>query len=108
MRVTLSLEEPVADQFGQHFGAAEDHAERVLQVVSDGAENFVLEVVGALQSQPLRRQPAVGMHQRARALRDALLQLAVGVLKLLIEDYVVERDRQAAAEYLDQRPVGVG
>ena len=97
-----------ADQFGQHFGAAEDHAERILQVVGDGAENFVLEAVGALQPQPLRRQPAVGLHQRAGALGDAVLELGVGLVQLLVENDVVERDRQPAAENLDQRAVGVG
>ena len=106
--VTLSLEEPVADQFGQHFGAAEDDAERILQIVGDGAENFVLEAVGALQPQPLRRQPAVGLHQRAGALGDAVLELGVGLVQLLIEDDIVERDRKPAAENLDQRAVGLG
>jgi hypothetical protein len=99
----LSLEE-----LGQHFGAAEDHAERVFQVVGDGAENFILEAVGALQSQPLRRQPAIGLHQRAGALRDAVLELGVGLIELLIENDIVERDRQPAAEDFHQRPVGVG
>ena len=97
-----------ADQFGQHFGAAEDHAERILQVVGDGAENLVLEAVGALQPQPLRRQPAVGLHQRAGALRDAVFELGIGLVELLIENDVVERDRKPAAENLDQRAVGFG
>ncbi len=106
--VTLSLEAAGADQFGQHFGAAEDHAERILQIVGDGAENFVLEAVGALQPQPLRRQPAVGLHQRAGALGDAVLELGVGLVQLLVENDVVEGDRQPAAENLDQRAVGIG
>ena len=105
--MTLSFEAPVADQFGQHLGAAEDHAERILQIVGDGAENFVLEAVGALQPQPLRRQPAVGLHQRAGALGDAVLELGVGLVQLLIEDHIVEGDRQPAAEDLDQRAVGL-
>ena len=95
-----------ADQFGQHFGTAEDHAERILQVVSDGAENFVLESIGALKPQPLRRKAAIGQHQRARALRDAVLQLRVGFVQLLIEDHVVEGDRQPAAEDFHQRAIG--
>ena len=105
--VTLLLGGAGGDQFGQHFGAAEDHAQRILQVVGDGAENFVLEAVGALQPQPLRRQPAVGLHQRAGALGDAVLELGVGLVQLLIEDDVVERDREPAAENLDQRAVGL-
>ena len=95
------------DQFGQHFGAAEDDAQRILQVVGDGAENFVLEAVGALQPQPLRRQPAIGLHQRAGALGDAVLELGIGLLELLVKDDVVERDRKPAAEDLDQRAVGL-
>ena len=92
----------------QHFGAAEDDAKRVLQVVRDRAEDFVLEGVGALQPQPLRRQPAVGSHQGAGALRDAVFQLRIGLLQLLIQDHIVERDREPAAEDLDQRAIGVG
>ena len=105
--VMLSLEEPARDQFGQHFGAAEDDAQRILQIVGDGAENLVLEAVGALQPQPLRRQPAVGLHQRAGALGDAVLELGIGLVQLLIKDDVVEGDRQPAAEDLDQRAVGL-
>ena len=97
-----------ADQFGQHLGAAQDHAERVLQVVRHGAQNFVLEAVGALQPQPLRRKAAVGLHQRAGALGDAVFELGVGLVQLPVEDDVVERDRQPARENLDQRAVGVG
>ena len=96
-----------ADQFGQHFGAAEDHAERVLQIVGDGAENFVLEAVGALQPHPLRRQPAVGLHQRAGALGDAIFELGVGLIQLLIKNDIVESDRQPAGKNLDQRAVGL-
>ena len=105
--MTLSFGRAGADQLGQHFGAAEDDAERVFQVVRDGAENLVLEAVGALQPQPLRGKPAVGLHQRAGALGDAVFELGVGVLQLLVEDHVVERDREPAAEDLDQRPVGL-
>ena len=97
-----------ADQFGQHFGTAEDHAERILQIVGDGAENFILEAVGSLQPQPLRRQPAVGLHQRTGALCDAVLELGIGLVKLLIENDIVERDRKPATENLDQRPVRLG
>ena len=97
-----------ADQFGEHFGAAEDHAQRILQVVRDRAENFVLEAVGALQPQPLRREPAVGLHQRAGALGDAVLELGIGLVQLPVKDDVVERDREPAREDLHQRTVGVG
>ena len=35
------------EQLVQHLGAAEDDAERILQIVRDGAEHFALEGVGA-------------------------------------------------------------
>ena len=73
-----------------------------------GAENFVLEAVGALQSQPLRRKPAVGLHQCTGALGDAILELGIGLVQLLIKNDVVERDRKPAAENLDQRSIGLG
>ena len=96
------------DQFRQHFSAAEDHPEWILQIVGHGAENFVLEAVGALQSQPLRRKPAVGLHQCTGALGDAILELGIGLVQLLIKNDVVERDRKPAAENLDQRSIGFG
>jgi len=46
-------EMPALISSGSGERAAQDHAERILQIVSDGAENFVLEAVGALQPQPL-------------------------------------------------------
>ncbi len=76
--------------------------------MGDGAENFILEAVGALQPQPLRRKPAVGLHQRTGALGDAVLELGIGLLQLLVKNDVVERDRQPAAENLDQRAIGFG
>ena len=42
------------DQFGHHFGAAEDYAERVLQIMRHRTKNFIFKAVGALQPQPLR------------------------------------------------------
>ena len=71
-----------------------------------GAEDLVLEAIGALQAQPLRRQPAVGLHQRAGTLRHAVLELGIGGVQLLVQDHIVEGDRQPAAEDLDQRTVG--
>jgi hypothetical protein len=61
-----------------------------------------------LQPQPLRREPSVGLHQRAGALGDAVLELGIGLVQLPVEDDVVECDRQPAGENLDQRAVGVG
>ncbi len=66
-----------ADQLLQHFGAAEDDAERVLQIVGDGAEHLVLEGVGALQPRsiaPARRWLAE-VRSRVRC-GDALLEAA--------------------------------
>ena len=51
-------------------------------------------------------QALVGRRQLARALAHPLLQPDVGLVQLLVEDDVVEGDRQAAAEHLDQRAVG--
>ncbi len=97
-----------AHHLGQHLGAAEDDAKRVLQVVGDGTENLALEGVGALQPRPLRRQPRIGLGQLAGALAHAVLEVGVGLLQLLVEDDVVEGDRKPAREDLDQRAVGVG
>ena len=41
-------------------------------------------------------------------MRDAILQLSIGFLQLLIQNHIVECHRQPAAEDLDQRTVGVG
>src|SRR3954470_822021 len=71
-----------------------------------GAENLVLEAVRALQPQPLRRQAAVGLRQRARALGNAILELAVGLVQLLIQNDVVEGDRKPAGKNLDEGTVG--
>ena len=75
--------------------------------MGDGAKNFVLESIGPLQPQPLRGQPAIGLHQCTGALCDPVFELGVGVLQLLVEDHVVECDRQPAAEDFDQRAVGI-
>ena len=45
-------------ELGQHLGPAEDDAERVLEVVGDGAEDLALEAVGVAQLLGLRRQGA--------------------------------------------------
>jgi len=92
--VMLSFDALVEISSVQHLGAAEDDAERVLQIVGDGAENLVLETVGALQRQTLRRQAAVGLHQPRGCAGDAVLELGVGFVQLLIKDDIVERDRQ--------------
>jgi hypothetical protein len=96
-----------ADKFGEHFGPPQDDAERILQVVRHGSQNLILEPVGPLQPQPLHGKPAIGLHQRARALRHAVFELRVGVLQLLIEDHVVECDRQPAAEDLHEGPIRI-
>ena len=96
------------DHLLEDLGAAEDDAQRVLQVVGDGAEDLALEGVGLPQPRPLRGEPAVGVGQVLRALGDPLLEAGVGRLQLLVEDDVVEGDGEPAAEDLHQRAVGVG
>ena len=45
------------EELVQDLGAAEDDAERILQIVRDGAEHLALEGVGALQPLALVLQP---------------------------------------------------
>jgi len=90
----------------QHLGAAEDDASGFFRSCATVPKNLILEAIGALQPQPLRRQPSVGLHQRAGALGDAVLELGVGLVQLPIKNDIVERDRQPAAENLDQRTIG--
>ena len=82
------------DELVHDFGAADDDAERILQVVRDLAEDLALERVGVAQPLPLRLEPPVGGGELARALHDPLLEARVRALQLLVEDDVVESDRQ--------------
>jgi len=87
------------DQFGQHFGAAEDHAEGILQIMRDGAEDLVLETRWrACNRSHCADSLRFGLHQRAGALGNTVFELGVGLVQLLIKNDVVERDRKPAAE----------
>ena len=108
----MAINFPASPTNGQSFTANGTTTVTVTDVahggVGDGAEDLVLERIGALQPQPLRRQPAVGLGQRPGALGHPLFELGVGLVELAIQDDVVERDRQPAAEDLDQRAIGFG
>ena len=96
------------DHLLQYLGAAEDHAERIFQIVGDGAEDLALEGIGLSQPRPLRGQSAVGGGEILSARSDAVLEPSIRALELLVKDDVVECDGKAAAENLDQRAVGAG
>jgi hypothetical protein len=96
------------DHLLQYFGPAEDHAERVFQIVGDGPEDLALEGIGLSQPRPLRGEAAVGGGEILGTRRDTFLEPGVGALELLIENDVVEGDGQPAAENLHQRAVGAG
>ncbi len=78
------------------------------QIVRDRAEDLGLEAVGAPQVRALQVQPAVRPDQLRGPLDDPPLQVGVGLLQPLVEDDVVERDRQPAREQGDERPVRLG
>src|SRR5215831_20901372 len=93
---------------GQHFGAAKNDAQWVLQVVGDGAQHLTLEGVGALQPRPLGGKAGIGLQEFARTLPHPLIEMGVGLLELLVENDIVERYREPATENLDERAVGIG
>ena len=97
-----------SDHLLEDLGAAENDAEGVLQVVRDRAEDLALESVGLPQSRPLGGKPPVGGHQFTRSVGDALLEVCIGPLQLLVQAHIVKGDREPAAENLHQRAVGIG
>ena len=99
---------PDGGKLVEHLGAAEDDGQRILEIVRDGAQHLVLELVGASKPGPLQGQAVIGGGQGAGAVAHALLELHCRVVELLVENDVVEGDGQAAAEHLHQRAVGGG
>ncbi len=93
------------DEVRQHLGPAEDHRQRILKIVCDGPEDLGLQAIGPTQIRSLQIQPPVGTDQFGRTLDDTLLQIGIRSLKSLVEDDVVEGDRQAAREQGDERPI---
>ena len=76
----------------QYFGSAEDHSERVFQIMRDRAEDLALECVRLSQPRPLGGKSAIGVRQLLRARSNALLEPCVRPLQLLIQDDVIEGD----------------
>jgi hypothetical protein len=63
--------------------------------VGNGAEDLSLEIVGPSQVRALQVQPPIRPDQLGSALDYPSLQVGVGLLQPLVEDDVVEGDRQA-------------
>jgi hypothetical protein len=95
-------------ELGQHLGPPEDHPERILQVMRNGAKNLALERVGAPQPCALALEPLLGRNQFRRPPLNLLFQLQIGALQLLVERHVVESRGQTAAEHFHKRLIGVG
>ena len=68
-------------QLVQNLRAAEDHAQRIFQIMRDGSEHLALESVGALQSLTLVLQPLLRGEKLLRAPRHFFLQPLVGALR---------------------------
>src|SRR5918999_131242 len=90
----------------EHLGSPKNNAQRIAQIMRYYAQYVAFESVYLLQLGPSGREPTIGAGQFPRAIGNPLFKLRIRLLKLLIENNIVECDGKPAGEDFNERAVG--
>src|SRR5918999_6366231 len=74
----------------EHLGSPKNNAQRIAQIMRYYAQYVAFESVYLLQLGPSGRESTIGAGQFPRAIGNPLFKLRIRLLKLLIENNIVE------------------